>query len=78
MKHSQLEERPDAGMEFEYCIPNELSPQEYRSEAPVHGTTRITELLFANDEAIFANSIEDMNTILEIYNWTFPCLGLKM
>jgi len=74
MKHTHilrqevLKERPDAGMEFEYCIPNELSPQEYRSEAPVHETTRITELLFANDEAIFGNSIEDMNTILEIYN----------
>ena len=29
-----LKECPDAGMEFEYCIPNVVSPQEYRSEAP--------------------------------------------
>ena len=54
-----LKERPDAGMKVEYCIPNEVSPREYRSEAPAHGTTRITELLYADDEAIFANSIED-------------------
>ena len=34
-----LKERLDAGMRVEYCIPNELSPREYRSEAPAHGTT---------------------------------------
>ena len=34
-----LKERPDAGMKVEYCILSELSPQEYRSETPAHGTT---------------------------------------
>ena len=53
-----LKKRSDAGMKVEFCIPNEVSPREYRSEAPAHGTTRITELLHADDEAIFANSIE--------------------
>ena len=68
-----LKERPDldAGMKVEYCIPNEVSPREYRSEAPAHGTTRITELLYADDEAIFANSIEELKIILEIYDRTF-------
>ena len=34
-------------------------------------TTRITELLYAYDEAIFANSIEELKIILEIYDRTF-------
>ena len=62
-----LKARPDAGMKVEYSIPNEVSPREYRSEAPAHGITRITELLYADDEAIFANSIKELKTILEIY-----------
>ena len=71
-----LKKCPDAGMKVEYCIPNEVSPREYRSEAPAYGTTGITEQLFANDEAIFANSIEEMKTILESYDRTFPCFSL--
>ena len=66
-----LKERPDAGMKVEYCIPNEVSPREYRSEAPAHGTTRITELLYADDEAIFGNSVS------EICDPTFARFGLK-
>ena len=73
-----LKERPDAGMKVEYCSPNEVSPREYRSEAPAHGTTRITELLYADDEAIFGNSIEELKIILEIYDRTFARFGLKM
>ena len=74
-----LKECPDAGMKVEYRIPNEVSPREYRTEAPAHGTTRITELLYtADDEAIFANSIEELKTILEIYDRIFARFGLKM
>ena len=65
-------------MKVEYRIPNEVSPREYRAEAPAHGTTRITELLYADEEAIFANSIEELKTILEIYDRTFARFGLKM
>lgn len=71
-----LKEHPDTGMKVEYCIPNEVSPREYRSEASAHGTTRITELLYA--EAIFSNSIEELKTMLEIYDRTFARFGLKM
>ena len=72
-----LKERPDAGMKVEYSIPNEVSPREYRSEAQAHGTTRITELLYADDEAIFGNSIEELKIILEIYDRAFARFGLK-
>ena len=65
-------------MKVEYRIPNEVSPREYRAEAPAHGITRITELLYADDEAIFANSIEELKTILQIYDRTFAHFGLKM
>ena len=73
-----LKERPDASMKIEYCIPNEVSPRDYRSEATAHGTTRITEMLYADDEAIFANSIEELKIILEIYDRTCARFGLKM
>ena len=67
-----------ASITVEYCIPNEVSPREYHSEAPAHGTIWITELLYADDEAIFANSIKELKTILEIYDRTFVRFGLKM
>ena len=64
-------------MKVEYCIPNEVSPREYHSEAQANGTTRITELLYADDEAFFANSVKEL-TILEIYDRTFERFGLKI
>ena len=77
-RHEVLMELPNAGMKFEYCIPNEISPREYRAEAPLRGTTQITELLYADDEAIFAKSVDELKTTLEIYDRTFTRFGLKM
>ena len=77
-RHEVLKEHPNSGMKVEFSIPNEVSPQEYRLKAPSCGTIQITELLYADDEAIFANSVEELRTILEIYDQTFTRFGLKM
>ncbi|KAJ8286124.1 hypothetical protein GJAV_G00034810 [Gymnothorax javanicus] len=76
--HEILKEYPESGMKVEYCIPNEISPREYRKRAPARGTIQITELLYADDEAIFASSVEELKSIMEIYNRTFERFGLKM
>ena len=53
-RHEVLKKRPDSGIKIEYSIPNEVSPREYRLRAPSRGTTQITELLYADDEATLA------------------------
>ena len=50
-----LKERPDAGMKVEYCIPRELSPREYPSEAPAHGTTRNNYCLIQGRKTKYGN-----------------------
>ena len=56
--HEIAEKYPDAVFKFIYCIPNEVSPRELRKKARESGADRITELLYANDQAIIAGSIE--------------------
>ena len=77
-RHEVLKKRPDSGIKIEYVIQNEVSPREYRLRAPSRGTTQITELQYADDEVIFAISVEELKTILEIYDRTFTRFGLKM
>ena len=38
----------------------------------------VTELLYADDEAIFATSVQLLKNILEIYDQTFTRFGLQM
>lgn len=42
------------------------------------GERRKTELLYADDQAIFAESIEELQAILQIYDNTYNRFGLKM
>ena len=69
---------PETGFHIEYKIPNEVSPRELRSKAPAHGNSNITELLYADDQGIFANSVDELQQILTIYDKTFKRFGLQM
>ena len=69
---------PETGFKIKYCIPNEVSTRELRKNARARGENRITELLYADDQAIFAESAEELQTILQIYDHTFTRFGLKM
>ena len=77
-KHEVEKVCPDAGFKIKYCIPNEVSPRELRKNARARGVSTITELLYADDQVIFAESIEELQTILKIYDKTFSRFGLKM
>ena len=63
---------------MEYCIPNEVSPRELRHKAPASGRSQITELLYADDQVILANSAEELQNVLTTYDDTFKRFGLQM
>ena len=59
-KHEVEKVYPDTGFKIKYCIPNEVSPRELRRNAKARGENRISELLYADDQAIFAESIQEL------------------
>lgn len=65
-RHEVLRLYPETGFRIQYCIPNEVSPRELRRNARMRGENRITELLYADDQAIFAESTEELQTILQV------------
>ena len=69
---------PGAGIKVDFCISNDVSPRDYRKRAKANGSMYITELLYADDEAIFANSIQLLKNVLEIYDQIFSRFGLQM
>ena len=69
---------PEAGFKFKDCIPNEVSPRELRKKARASGASRITELLYADDQNIFAESIKELRSILRVYDATYTCFGLRI
>lgn len=56
----------------------EVSPRDLWRKAKARGKNKITELLYADDQAIFAESIEELQTILKVYDQTFTRFGLQM
>ena len=58
----------EAGFRIEYNIPNEVLPRELRQK----NTSRdnITKLLYAGDQVVFANSSDELQQILTIYDKT--------
>ena len=77
-RYEVFKKYPDAGIKVDYCIPNDVSPRDYRNRAKPNGSMYVTELLYADDEAIFANSIQLLKNILEIYDQTFSRFGLQI
>ncbi|KXJ21767.1 hypothetical protein AC249_AIPGENE15187 [Exaiptasia diaphana] len=77
-RHEILKRHPETGFKFKYCIPNEVSLRDLRGKAKARGENRITELLYADDQAIFAESAEELQTILNVYDQTFTRFGLQM
>ena len=55
-----------------------MSPRDYRKRAKANSSMYVTELLYADHEAIFANSIQLLKNILEINDKTFSRFGLQM
>lgn len=69
---------PEAGFTIKYCNPNEVSPREFLRKAQVTEENRIAELLYVGDQAIFTESVEELQDIFQIYNDTHTCFGLQM
>ena len=62
-----LKERPDAGMKVEYCIPNEVSPQEYRSKPQRMGQPgSLNCYMLMMRQSL--QTLEELKIILEIYD----------
>ena len=69
---------PNSGFTLDFSIPNECSTREMRRQAKQRGKRTIDELLYADDEEVFANSEIELKGILEIYDKTFTRFGLTM
>ena len=73
-----LERFPECGARIEFAIPSECSNRQMRQRAPAHGETQVLELLYADDEVVFAKTPEQLRQILIIYDQTFRRFGLTM
>ena len=73
-----IKSNPEAGFKITYCMPNEVSPRELRKKASSYGHVQLTELLYADDQVIFASSLKDLQNMLTIYDDTFRRFGLQI
>ena len=77
-KHEIKQKYPKAGVTVAYSIPNECSTREMRQRALCRGENQIGEVLYADDAAIFATSLKELEEVINIYDKTFARFGLQM
>ena len=77
VEHEVLTKFPNTGLKYSYHIKSESSTREQRSIHKISGSDRLRMLLYADDIVLFCEDIDELNSILEIYNnnsfsiWTY-------
>ena len=77
-EYEVLQQFPNTGLEYSYRIPGHCSTREQRSVHGLSGTERLRMILYADDIAILCKDIDELATILNIYDQTFTRFGLKI
>ena len=78
-QHEALQKYADAGIKFEYTIPNEcLGERTAGQRRRGSGSDWLRLLLYADDIVIFARTKEELEGILEIFQRNFVRYGLTM
>ena len=77
-EYEVLQQFPNTGLEYSYRIPGHCSTREQRSVHGLSGTERLRMILYADDIAILCKNIDELASILNIYDQTFLRFGLQM
>ena len=77
-EHDVLLNFPNTGLKYSYRIKSESSTREQRSLHCLSGEDRLRMLLYADDIVLFCEDINELQSILNIYNNTFSRFGLTI
>ena len=77
-EHDVLLNFPNTGLKYSYRIKSESSTREQRSVHGLAGEDRLRMLLYADDIVLFCEDIDELQSILNIYNNTFSRFGLTI
>ena len=78
VEHEVLTKFPNTGLKYSYHIKSESSTREQRSIHKISGSDRLRMLLYADDIVLFCEDIDELNSILEIYDNNFSRFGLTI
>ena len=78
VEHEVLTKFPNTGLKYSYHIKSESSTREQRSIHKISGSDRLRMLLYADDIVLFCEDIDELNSILEIYDKIFSRFGLTI
>ena len=73
-----LKRFPNTGLRYSYHIKSESTTREQRSIHKVSGSDRIRMLLYADDIVLFCEDVDELQSILKIYDETFTRFGLTI
>ena len=77
-EHEVLLHFPHTGLKYSYRIKSESSNREQRSVNSLAGEDRLRMLLYADDIVLFCEDINELQSILKIYDETFSRFGLTI
>ena len=77
-EHDVLQSFPNTGLKYSYHIKSESSTREQRCIHKLTGEERLRMLLYADDIVLFCEDIDELQSILNIYNNTFSRYGLTI
>ena len=72
VEHEVLKKYPNTGLKYScYRIKSESSTREQRSVHKMSGSDRLRMLLYADDIVLFCEDVQELQSILRIYDETF-------
>ena len=78
VEHDVLKRFPNTGLRYSYHIKSESTTREQRSIHKVSGSDRLRMLLYADDIVLFCEDVDELQSILKIYDETFTRFGLTI
>ena len=78
VEHEVLKKYPNTGLKYSYHIKSESSTREQRSVHKMSGSDRLRMLLYADDIVLFCEDVQELQSILRIYDETFSRFGLTI
>ena len=73
-----LQRFPNTGLKYSYRIKSESTTREQRSIHRISGSDRLRMLLYADDIVLFCEDLNELESILDIYDKTFSRYGLAI
>ena len=77
-EHQVLIKHPNTGLKYSYHIKSESSTRKQRSVHKLSANDRLRMLLYADDIVLFCEDIDELQSVLNIYDETFSRFGLTI